>query len=46
MVAVDGGGGSWWWLGLIDAMMCDHICRSGKFRSIRIAILNVFLCLL
>jgi hypothetical protein len=38
-------GCGWVWLWLIDATLCDRICRSWKFRSIRIAILNLFLCL-
>jgi hypothetical protein len=29
-----------WWL-----QLCDRICRSWKFRSIRIAILNLLQCL-
>jgi hypothetical protein len=45
--------GSWWlWLKVVvvvvdhsDATLCDRICRSWKFRSIRIAILNLFQCL-
>jgi len=33
------------WLLCSDATLCNRICRSWKFRSIRIAILNLFQCL-